>query len=345
MSKMLSEIREQPEALECTLRSASRAALALRKHLGGSLPRLVVIVARGSSDNAATVGRYLFEIVNGVPCGLMAPSVYTRYRASVDLRDMLVVGVSQSGETEEIVQVVAQARRSAAYTVAVTNDPRSRLARAAHAVLQTHAGEERAIPATKTYTAQLAALYSLSFALAGDGRRLRELTTRVPAAMRAMLAHCSRVESIAAGLRYAQSMLVLGRGVNYGTALETALKLKETCRVKAEALSASDFLHGPIAMVSQQIPVVVYAADDAVLPHLSAVVQRLRRDARCEIVLITRERRLIPYGHTVIPVPAIPSLFSPLVYVIAGQLLAYAGAVARGLSPDNPQGLRKVTRG
>jgi glucosamine--fructose-6-phosphate aminotransferase (isomerizing) len=345
MNRMLTEMLEQPDVVRRTVLRTAAAVRGVCAAVHTRGVRGVFFAARGSSDNAATVGRYLFEIVNGIPCGLMAPSVYTRYRASVDLRDMLVVGVSQSGETDEIVQVVAQARRSAAYTVAVTNDPRSRLARAAHAVLQTHAGTERAIPATKTYTAQLAALYSLSFALARNDRRLRELTTSVPVAMRAMLAHRFRVESIAAELRYAQSMLVLGRGVNYGTALETALKLKETCRIKAEALSVSDFLHGPIAMASQQMPVIVYAADDAVLPHLSAVVQRLRRDARCEIVLITRERRLIPYGHAVIPVPAMPSLFSPLVYVIAGQLLAYAGAVARGLSPDNPQGLRKVTRG
>ncbi len=318
-----------------------RAAAAEARAAGA---RFVLYAARGTSDNAAVYGKYLATILAGLPAGLAVPSAATVYGAAIDFRDCLVVGISQSGETPDVAEYVAQARAGGAYTLAITNDAGSLLARAAHRTLATGAGRERAVAATKTYTSQLAALALFWAAWTGAERLTAALAGDVPAAMEAALAVEERVVSVAARLSHADRLLVTGRGYNYATALETALKIKETCYLAAMPFSAADLMHGPIAVVEPGYPVLLYAAPGKTLAGMLELEAELRRrDA--ETFVVAGAGTAVPAAATTLPVPLdLPEELTPLVTALPGQLLALHLSLARGLDPDTPRGLSKVTK-
>ena len=343
MTIMRDEILEQAGVVARLAADAEpyRAAAAEARAAG---VRFVLYAARGTSDNAAVYGKYLATILAGLPAGLAVPSAATVYGAAIDVRECLVFGISQSGETPDVAEYLAQARAAGAYTLAITNDGDSLLARAAHRALATGAGEEKAVAATKTYTSQLAALAAFWAAWLDDRELAAALAADVPAAMEAAFATEDAVRGIAARLSHADRLIVAGRGFNYATALETALKVKETCYLAAMPFSAADLLHGPIAMVEPQYPVLLFAPGgrtQAGMLELQAELQR--RDA--ETYVVADATTTVAGATAVVPLPrAVPEALSPLTSVIPGQLLALHLSLARGLDPDRPRGLSKVTR-
>jgi glucosamine--fructose-6-phosphate aminotransferase (isomerizing) len=338
---MAAEIREQPAALRRTLdallpRVAEVAALA-------APTRQVLFIARGSSDAAALYGRYLCEVATGRLATPASPSVATLYRRRLDLTGVLAVALSQSGRTEEIVETLAWAGRCGAATVAVTNDGGSPLAAAADLALVTAAGPERALPATKTYTAQLAALGVLALGL-GAGAALRSALDRAPDAVAAALDTAPAADALAAALSDVDGLVVSGRGFASSTAWELSLKVRETCSIDASGLSYADLLHGPIAVLGPRTPALLVAAGDGpVLPGVLALARRLR-DAGAPVYGIGGGPALAATCTAALPGPDLPEAVAPLALVVPGQLAVEALARRLGLDPDAPPGLAKVTQ-
>lgn len=334
------EIREQPDVLARLLREGGEAAGRVAERVRVFAPRAAFIAARGTSDNAARYAQYLYGARNGLAVGLTTPSLFTLYARPPRLADTLVLGISQSGQSPDIVAVLAEARRQGALTLALTNDPASPLATAAELLLPLHAGAERAVAATKTYTTQLLALAMLSVALDADADAVAALG-RVPEAVARTLALNARLADEVADPR-PRRFVVIGRGFNYATAFEIALKLKETSYVVAEPFSSADFLHGPTALLEPGFPVVLVAPSGRVYRDVADLMGLLReREAR--VVAIT-DRPAAFAGASILPLADdVPEWLSPLVAVVPGQLLALAHAQARGFNPDQPRGLSKVT--
>lgn len=341
-TQMAREIAEQPEAVARTLDQLRplRPELARLAHD----TRHVLFVARGSSDNACVYGRYLVESHAHRMAALAAPSVATHYRAKVDLGDTLVVCVSQSGETREIVETLEWAATQGARTVAVTNDGTSSLARAADLTLATNAGRELAVPATKTYTTQLAAMAVLATALAPDPNALDADLARVPKEMALLIEQRGGVDEAAEVLAATTETLVTGRGLLLGTALEIALKLEETCLRPVRGLSYADLRHGPIAIVdSEVVAVLVAPTDGPVLGGLAEVAVDLRkRGART--IGIGGDDAFAQACTVRVPGPDLPEPVTPLASVVPGQLMVESLTRRLGLNPDSPRGLSKVTQ-
>ena len=346
-SRMRAEIAEQPQALRRTLDALLPQAGALEAL--GRETRQVLFIARGSSDNAAVYGQYLCSVRAGRLASLASPSLATVYRADLDLDGVLAVAVSQSGATGEIVTTLEWARRCGARTVAVTNAAGSPLTEAADVALVTQAGSELAVPATKTYTTQLAALAVLALSMgrgpgpAPPGAGLEALWG-VPDAMEAMLEVAPAAEALAGRLTDADTLVVSGRGFAYSTALELSLKLKETCYVTAVGLSYADLVHGPIAILDAGTPaLLVAAADGPMLPEMTGLARRIAATG-ADVYGIGGDHDFAAACRSTLSGPALPEHLAPLALVVPGQLLAEALARARGLDPDVPRGLDKVTQ-
>ena len=342
MSQVEKEIREQPEALARLLREGRPTADAIAARVRAFAPRFVVIAARGSSDNAARYAQYLFGAHNRLAVCLATPSLFTFYDAPPSLAGALVIGVSQSGQSPDIVSVVESGRKQGALTLAITNRPGSPLAAAAEHTLPLLAGEERAVAATKTYTAQLGALALLSAALEGGEARQAELS-RAPALVEQAIALNAGVADRVARYRYAEHFAVVGRGFNYSTAFEVALKMKETSYLVAEPYSPADLLHGPMAMIDRGFPVLLVAPSGRVLSDVAQLAGLLEQRS-AELVAISDDDSVLGRARVALPLPGgVPEWVSPLVAVVPGQMFAVALARTRGLDPDRPRGLQKVT--
>jgi glucosamine--fructose-6-phosphate aminotransferase (isomerizing) len=343
MSRMLAEIRQQPVALERTLAGAAPAVAALRKAVEKRRPRLIVLVARGTSDNAALFGRYLIELATGIPVSLAAPSIATLYGVQLDYRDALVVALSQSGESTDTNLVLERARARGVLTLGITNERSSTLARLAEHVFLVRAGAEKSVAATKTYTGQLLLLYLLASVLGG---RLRASDLdRLPAAVESALRLEAEIGALSERYRFMRQALVVGRALNYANAFEFSLKLMETCYVVAERFSPADLLHGPIALVEQGFPVFAFAPPGATWGSIGEALGKLRK-AGAEIVAITDSgNRQVDAGATrVIRLPRkLKEELTPIPYIVPAQLFAAYLAVEKGLDPDRPRTLNKVT--
>lgn len=338
------EIHEQPEVIERMLRSQVETAREIAAAIARRDVSGILIAARGSSDNAALYGKYLWGSVSRLPVALAAPSLFTTYRTPPRIAGLLVVGISQSGESPDIVSVVEEARRQGALTLAITNQPSSPLATEAELVLDTATGPERAVAATKTYTAQLAAIALLSAASQGDDRLLTELA-RVPELMREMLALDESVRAAVERFRYMEQCVVLGRGFNYSTAHEWSLKLKELTYVVAEPYSSADFQHGPVAIVSDGFPVLAVVPQGAVFEHVLQLLQTLAQEQRAELVVLSNDDRALALAQTPIRMPAeLPEWVSPMVGIVPAQIFCYHLTRARGHDTENPRRLNKITR-
>lgn len=341
LSLMRQEIEQQPGALKATIdallpRRAEVAALAA----GTST---VLFIARGTSDNAAVYGSYLIQAHAGRLTALAAPSIATTYRARVDLTGILAVALSQSGETAEIVETLEWAASCGARTLAVTNGgPSSSLAEAASVALCTEAGVERAVPATKTFTTELAALAVLGLALGAplDAGELRG----VPDAVSELLARPPEVEPMVDALSRVSGVVVSGRGMAYAAALELAIKLKEACYLSAMGLSYADLLHGPIAVVDEKTPAIVVAADSG--PMVGGTVDLARRvtGAGAHAYGIGGGSSLAAVCTAAVAGPALPEWLAPIGLIVPGQLVTEALARRLGIDPDSPRGLSKVTQ-
>jgi glucosamine--fructose-6-phosphate aminotransferase (isomerizing) len=339
---MAQEVAEQPAAIAATL-AALRPLRARIAQLAANRQQ-ILFVARGSSDNAAIYGRYLLEVHAGRTGAPAAPSVATHYRRTLDLTGALVVAISQSGRTEEIVQTQEWARNCGAATIAATNVAGSPLAEAADLALVTQAGPERAVPATKTFTTQLTAMAVLATALAPDPTALDADLDRVPAEIEKLIANRAGVDEAVTLLARTNEVLVSGRGLGHAAAVETALKLEETCLRPVRGLSYADLKHGPIAIVDPQLVSIVVAAQDGpMLDGLTELLEDLRSRGALTVG-IGGDRRFAAAADVSVTGPDLPEMVAPIALVVAGQLLAEGLALALGLNPDAPRGLNKVTQ-
>lgn len=344
MSMMLEEIQEQPTALERTLHGELNAIGELKRRLSARPPRMILLAARGTSDNAAQFGRYLLEITTGIPVSLAAPSIFTLYQAPVKLADVLVVAISQSGESTDTNLVLQRAREQGCVTIGVTNEAASSLARLAEHTFLVRAGKEKSVAATKTYTGQLMMIYLLAYALGGQ-IELNDLL-RLPAWTAQALALEPEVRAKAERFRFMDHAVVIGRGLNYSNAFEFALKLMETCYVIAERFSSADLLHGPIAMVEAGFPSFLFAPTGVTWPGLRGMLEKLN-GLRAETMLITdagnADAVAMQKSAVVIPA-ALPEMYTPIPYIVPAQLFAATLAEHKGINPDEPRTLSKVTR-
>lgn len=333
------EIHQQPgvvgDLIESQLEAARAAAKAIRKFK----PQFVMIAARGTSDNAARYAQYLLGIQLGLPVALALPSVHTLYESAPRLGKALVIGISQSGASEDIRRVVSDARAQGALTLAITNTPNSVLNQAADHHIDLGAGPEIAVAATKTYTSELAAVALLVAAYQNKG--LRELR-RLPAWMAQTLKRNAGIQQWAERYRYAQSLAVIGRGYNYCTAYEVSLKIKELCSMTSQEYSEADFRHGPIAVVQRNYPVLTVAPQGAPLPLMLDLMDKIRSKGG-EVLAISNDPAALNKADKPMPLPEMPEWLSPICAVLPGQLLALYMAQEKGLDVDKPEGLTKVT--
>ena len=342
-ARFLAEVREQPAALRRLLDNdaeIARIARAMRERDA----RLVRLVGHGSSDNAASYGVYAFGLLPKWTAMRDSITLTVHYGTPLDMRGSTVIGLSQSGRTPDVVEYVRGARAAGAFAVAVTNDPTSELARVADATIALAAGPELAVAATKTYVNTLAALALLAGHAAGRGRELAEGIRGAAELMEAATPGLERsTAKLALSFSYTGRMFVIGRGVEFATAREIALKLLETCRIAAEPLTTTDLAHGPVAALAPLVPVWAIASSDGTLETVQEAASRTRDMGASLVASGTAAERIRGAAFTVpVPLPE-PPLLSPLLSVVPGQLFASALAHARGLDPDAPHGLAKVT--
>jgi glucosamine--fructose-6-phosphate aminotransferase (isomerizing) len=336
------EIHEQPAMLARLLLEERPSAEALAAEIKRRDVDHVVIAARGTSDNAARYAQYLLGAANALPVGLAAPSLFTIYRQPPRFGNALVLGISQSGKSPDIVSVVAEAKRQGALTATITNFPESDLAQVADFVVDLHAGEEKSVAATKTYTGELAAIALLSAALRGDPE-MHRILDQIPGIVGQALAMPNGIDRLAERYRYMEACVTIGRGFNYCTAFELALKMKELTYTVVEPYSSADFLHGPLALVDQGFPVIVIAPSGKMLPEITRFMATAR-EREAELVVISDAADVLSQARIPLALPAgVPEWLSPITAIIPGQLLAMHLAHTRDFDPDRPRALRKVT--
>ncbi|MBL1098634.1 SIS domain-containing protein [Streptomyces coffeae] len=337
---MTREMAQQPEVLRRILDEGAPRIRRIADAIAARDPRFVLLTARGTSDNAALYAKYLIEVLLGKPAGLTSMSTTTAYGARPDLTDVLVITVSQSGGSPDLVASTRTAREAGAITLAVTNNADSPLAAVSEFHIDVLAGPEKALPATKTYTAELLALFLLVEGLrGGDG----SATKALPELAEQILARQPEVRTLAARYRFAERLVLTSRGYGYPTAKEAALKLMETSYIPALSFSGADLLHGPLAMVDNVSPVIAIVPEGKGGLALQPVLDRLRgRGADLVVIGSEREVRQASAGF-VLPTAEVAEEVQPILEIIPLQLLAYEITIARGQDPDAPRALAKVT--
>jgi len=342
MSYMLEEIKEQPDVIVGLAREQHTIAREIAAQVKKRGINFVVMAARGTSDHSCVYGKYMLEICAAMPVALADPSVFTLYDAKLNLQNALVIGVSQSGEAADVAEYLEHAKKTGALTLSITNQPGSLLAKVADATMLCEAGVEKAVAATKTYTAELAVFYLLASAMQGADCLTDGLSRAAEAMHDAFVLEpeiCRRSERF----RYAESCTVVARGLNYCTALETALKLTETCYMNTRGFSGADFLHGPIAAVHEGAPCVIFAPTGKAYPFMLDLVKRLcKREA--DMIIVSDDFDIL--SMATIPLKMAEGLnetLTPLAYIVTGQMLSYYLSLSKGNDPDKPRGLSKVT--
>ncbi|PBC61189.1 glucosamine-6-phosphate deaminase [Streptomyces sp. Tue6028] len=337
---MAREMAEQPDVMRRILDSGAPRIQDVARQVASRSPRFVLLAARGTSDNAALYAKYLLEIRLGMPCGLTSMSTITAYGARPDLSDVLVITVSQSGGSPDLVASTRAAREAGAITLAVTNNPDSPLAAVSEYHIDIMAGPEKALPATKTYTASLLALYLFVEGLrGGDGAAAKVL----PELAAGLLARQDEVRALASRYRFAGRMVITSRGYGYPTAKEAALKLMETSYIPALSYSGADLLHGPLAMVDNISPVIAVVTDGRGGEALQPVLDRLRGRGADLVVVGPRAQVEQASAGFVLPTEGVAEEVQPMLEILPLQLLAYEVTIARGQDPDAPRALAKVT--
>jgi glucosamine--fructose-6-phosphate aminotransferase (isomerizing) len=338
-----SEIFEQADAVERLLSAQMEVIQEIAGAIRRLSPQYVFLAARGTSDNAGRYASYLWGSLNGLPVALATPSLFTYYQSPPRLKGALVLGISQSGQSPDIVSVLEEGRRQGCKTMAITNAPGSPLAETADFVIEIQAGVEQAVAATKTYTTELMAIAMLSVALCQDQAAQLSLH-QVPGWIREVLSLDAKISRIAERYRYMSHCVVIGRGYNYATAFEWSLKLKELTYVVAEPYSSADFRHGPIAMVDRGFPVMAVNPGGQVYTDILALLQRLREDHHAELLVISDQDQALELAQSPLPLPeGIPEWLTPLVAIVPAQLFAYHLTRAKGFDTEQPRAIHKVT--
>jgi glucosamine--fructose-6-phosphate aminotransferase (isomerizing) len=338
-----SEIFEQPGSLSGLLETQRKPVEKIAETIRQRDIQWVFLAARGTSDNAGRYANYLWGAQNGLPLALATPSLFTYYNQPPVLKNALVVGISQSGQSPDIVSVLAEGRRQGCLTLAITNEPQSPLAQTSDLILDIRAGVEKAVAATKTYTTELMAVAMLSAALSKDKTCWKELG-KVPGWVSRVLKQDAPIARMAERFRYMRQCVVLGRGFNYSTAFEWALKLKELTYVVAEPYSSADFRHGPIAMVEGGFPVMAVAPSGKVFDTMLEMLGKLRHEQSAELVVISDEKRALSLAQSQILLPAgIPEWLTPIVGIVPAQLFAAHLTRVKGFDPEKPRTIFKVT--
>jgi glucosamine--fructose-6-phosphate aminotransferase (isomerizing) len=341
-SQLFQEIHEQPKVLNRLLEQEKEVIQALAKEMKQRQVTHVVIAARGTSDNAGRYAQYVLGAINGLTVALATPSLFSVYKQPPRFGNALVLGISQSGKSPDIVAVLAEARRQGKLTAAITNFPASDLGREADHIINLRSGVERSIAATKTYTGELAAIALLSTTLAQNPQMLAELH-QIPETVAATLLIEAEIAGIVPRYRYMRDCVVIGRGYNYATAFELALKLKELTYTLAEPYSSADFLHGPLALVENGFPVIVIAPSGAMSVEIRDFMRALIA-RKAEVIAISDEPETLALARISLKLPyTTPEWLSPIIAIIPGQLFAMHLAYIRDYDPDHPRGLRKVT--
>ena len=340
---LFSEINEQPECIKSLLSSQRKHVEKIAAEIQQRGVDYVFLAARGTSDNAGRYANYLLGAVNGLPLALATPSLFTYYKKPPMLKNALVIGVSQSGKSPDIVSVLEEGRRQGCMTLSITNEPNSPLAQKSDFVLDLQAGVEKAVAATKTYTTELMSIAMVSAALSGNKKAWDDLGN-VSKWMRETLKQSDFIAQAVQRYRYIDQTVVLGRGFNYATAFEWALKLKELTYIIAEPYSSADFAHGPIAMVESGYPVLAVAARGKVFDSMLEMLKRLRSDIAAELVVISNDRKALSLAQVPLQIPVdTPEWLSPLVSILPAQLFAYHLTLAKGYNTEQPRSIRKVT--
>jgi glucosamine--fructose-6-phosphate aminotransferase (isomerizing) len=338
-----SEIWEQPVVLANLLKNQWANIQAIARDISKQEIRYIFVAARGTSDNAGLYAKYLYGSFNRLPVAMATPSLFSIYATPPILDNALVIGISQSGQSPDIVSVLEEGKRQGAPTLAIVNTPESPMAQSADFVIDINTGPEKAVAATKTYTAQLMSIAMLSTALSGDKAHYADLE-KIPALIGQTLTKDREIERTAERYRYMEQCVVLARGYNYATAYEWALKLKELTYVIAEPYSSADFQHGPVAILSQGFPVFAVVPSGKVMRTMVEFLQRLANQYEVELLIIADKQEVLSLAYSPLPLPThIPEWLSPLVSIVPGQMFCYYLTQAKGHDTESPRGLSKVT--
>lgn len=341
MSYLAEEIHQQPNVLRRLLVEETQTARHIADAIRAFRPAFVHIAARGTSDNAARYAQYVLGSLVHLPVALATPSLHTLYDSPPDLSRALVIGISQSGASTDVNQVILDAREQGALTISLTNTPHSALAHNAEHHLYLHAGDERSVAATKTYTAELLAVALLAAALAESDDLFAALAA-LPEQVETTLDMAADLSHWVQRYRYATHFAGIGRGYNYCTAFEISLKIKELCYITGQGYSEADFRHGPMAVLEPGFPVLVVAPAGKTLPVLLDFLNLLR-ERQAEALVISNVPSALALARYAMPIPEVPEWLSPICAVVPGQLFAMHLAEAKGYALDTPRGLTKVT--
>jgi len=336
------EILQQPQVLEDMYRINRDSIRKLVKNLGPV--KSIFVAARGTSDNAARYAKYVWGALNRIPVTLATPSLFSLYRQPPDMENMLVVGISQSGQSPDLLAVIEEGNQQGCPTLVITNNAKSPLAQSARHVIDIQAGPERAVAASKSYTAQLQVIAMLAASWSEHEKPWLEIE-KIPAWGKRILERTAPVKEAAPRYRYMDRCVVLGRGYNYATAYEWSLKLKELTYVMADPYSSADFLHGPIAMVKAGFPVFAVAPQGAVYEDMLQLLEKLKHKHSVDLFLISDTQEALDLADTAVPFPGgVPEWLSPIVSILPAQIFCHQLAREKGFDPDQPRGLSKVTR-
>ena len=336
------EIFEQAAVLQHLLDEEWQHVVEIAKEIQERKIKYVFLAARGTSDNAGLYAKYTLGIHNQIPVALAAPSMFSIYQSPPVLEDALVLSLSQSGQSPDIVAVVNEGKQKNVMTLAITNKPDSPMAKTSSHVIDIRAGEEKAVAATKSYTGELFAAAMLSAALSQD-ESMRADLEKIPEYVAQALALEDVVRQAVDRYYYMKHCVVIGRGYNYATAFEWALKLKEMTYVVAQAYSSADFLHGPIAMTEPSFPVFMVAPSGKVYPTQLEMAQKLKNEKNANLLICSNEEEILATSDAPIGLPVMPEWISPIVSIVPAQLFCLALANLRGLDTEHPRGLSKVT--
>ena len=343
VSQFEKEIYEQPSVLSRFLDQRINDVKAITTFLREVQPKFVLVAARGTSDNAAIYAKYLLSAFLRIPVGLAIPSLYTLYNQPPQMRQGLVIGISQSGESPDVLAVMEEAKRQQTPTLAIVNQVDSPLGRSADLLLPLDCGEEKAVAASKTHTAQLLAIASLVATWLNDNQMLRDLSP-IPQYLDQVLQTHERVREIAEQIKDHNRLLIVGRGYTHCTTHEIALKIKELAYISADPYSAADFKHGPIALVEEGFPLIAIAPLGKTFEIMKTLIQEVQQ-LGADTIIVSNHLDFSSHYPRFVPLPTeLPEWISPIIAVVPGQLLALCLTIARGNDPDRPRSLKKVTR-
>lgn len=342
MVLMWKEIQEQPEVLERSFKSNQNMIKEIVKELKEHNINSVLVAARGTSDHAGIYGKYIIESEIGLPVSLAAPSIFTVYNKKMKLSNCLVIGLSQSGKAEDVLEVLKNANECGAITISITNNPTSPLAIEAKFHLFCDAGIEKSVAATKTCTTEMYLLAQLIAEWSGNEEIKKELSA-IPKSITEMFTENENIKNKVERYRLMQECFVLARGINYPIAMEAALKIQETSYVRAKAYATSDFHHGPFAMIQKDMPVIVFAPDGPSLKDVADMIEKLKT-SDAEIIIVSNNKEVLEMGNSSFEIPQTNNdIISPFYNVVFAQMFACHLSILKGLNPDEPRGLNKVT--